>query len=93
MISYIGLEYLLDEEPFKDNLDNILFHERFLYNVGGVEDKKRWVLTVNGSFSVKSYYNFLNDGACAILFQGDSGGAFSLERLIYSIGWCGRIKS
>lgn len=25
-------------------------------------DKKRWMLTTNGSFSLKSFYNFLNDG-------------------------------
>lgn len=34
-----GLEYLLDEEPFKDNPDIILFRERFLHIVRGVKDK------------------------------------------------------
>lgn len=26
------------------------------------KDEKRWSLTANGNFSVKSFYNFLNDG-------------------------------
>lgn len=64
IISYIvrGLEYLLDEEPFKDNPDIILFRERFLHIVRGVKDKNWWALTANRSFLVKSFYNFLNNG-------------------------------
>lgn len=47
--------------PFLENDDRGPYQDRFSSNWGTFRDKKWWSLTANGTFSVKSFYNFLND--------------------------------
>lgn len=45
-----------------DYPDSRLFRDRVRESNGGGEDLKSWKLSSSGSFSVKSFYNFLVDG-------------------------------
>lgn len=56
------------------SVTNILSNLTTLYSP--VNDEKRWKLTANGKFSVKTFYNFLNDGGMRcpgspIILKGD----------------------
>lgn len=53
---------LLDEVPFSVNLDASTHRARLRAPIGEMGDKKWWRLIGNGAFSVKSFYNLLNDG-------------------------------
>lgn len=53
---------LLAEVPFSEDMDVLPHRDRLWAPVGEMGDKKWWRLTGNGAFSVKSFYNFLNDG-------------------------------
>lgn len=60
--SVCELSHLLESAPFSDYQDTSLFLDRIRGHNGELGDEKRWCLTGNGVFSVKSFYNFLNDG-------------------------------
>ncbi|XP_039126955.1 uncharacterized protein LOC120263117 [Dioscorea cayenensis subsp. rotundata] len=53
---------LFEETPFNANPVLADLRVRLRRPLGDLGDKKWWTLTGNGSFSVKSFYNFLNDG-------------------------------
>lgn len=53
---------LLYDEPFADDPDVIGVRNQLQYPTTVAGDTKRWFLTSNGIFSVKSFYNRLNDG-------------------------------
>lgn len=74
----MGLGPFAQRSPFLRSLDMKLFRDHLRSFGEGNRDKKWWSLTANGSFSVKSFYNFLNDGGI---------------RCPISIGWYGRIRS
>ncbi|XP_039130839.1 uncharacterized protein LOC120267212 [Dioscorea cayenensis subsp. rotundata] len=60
--SFQELAYLLRESSLSDDSEVLqanIWIQRRHHDVG---DIKRWSLTGNGIFSVKSFYNFLNDG-------------------------------
>lgn len=56
------LAYLWEVTPFVDNHVIQLIRDLLRAPSGGLYDHKRWMLTRNGTFLVKSFYNFLNDG-------------------------------
>lgn len=56
------LSYLLGEAPFIENQDTWQFKDHLRAIGGESGDKKQWMGTGNDIFSVKSFYNFLNDG-------------------------------
>lgn len=52
---------LLYQPLFSIEVDVISFKERWSSQEGVLGDTKRWRLTGNGCFTVKSFYTFLND--------------------------------
>lgn len=87
-----GLAGLLEEAPFNEIPEILHFREQVISADGAARDKKWWSFTANSAFSVKSFYNFLNDGVSAALFLGGSGKATVRKKLISSIGWLGETK-
>lgn len=61
------LIHLLDEPPFMENGDIIHIRDRLRAFDGATRDKKWCMLAGNGFFSVKSLYNYLNDGGLRCL--------------------------
>lgn len=61
------LTLLLDVAPFSENLETRHHRDLLRMNFGETVYKKWWNLTMNGAFSVKSLYNFLNDGGLRCL--------------------------
>ncbi|XP_039122026.1 uncharacterized protein LOC120258641 [Dioscorea cayenensis subsp. rotundata] len=60
--SFNELESLLDEQPFCEDVDVADIQEQRRTRRHDENNKKRWSLNGNGQFTVKSFYNFLNDG-------------------------------
>lgn len=56
------LSLLLAQTTLSDDVDFSTYGELLRSPVGELGDKKWWRLTGKGSFSVKSFYTFLNDG-------------------------------
>lgn len=78
---------------FVEHPDVLIFHGRVQMPSGEQKDKKWWSLISNELFSVKSFYNFLNDGCtrCQVakLFR-----CWSCPRKINFLNWLsGRIRS
>lgn len=55
------LRFLLAEPPFSGDPEACAIRERLQRSGRDVRDTKRWKLTGNGSYLVKSFYSFLND--------------------------------
>lgn len=58
---------LLHQHPFSEDRECRTLGERLQMSVDVRLDNKRWKLTGKGAFSVKSFYNFLNDGGLRCL--------------------------
>lgn len=84
------LAHLLDKVPFLDNPDTIPYS---VTNFGTARGKKWWALTANGSFFVKCFDNFRNDGGMRWPIQDGFGAATAHGKLIFPIGWSGRTRS
>ncbi|XP_039120313.1 uncharacterized protein LOC120256691 [Dioscorea cayenensis subsp. rotundata] len=56
------LRHLLNRQPFSSDHEFVLFLANRNFPFGPRKDLKLWSLTVNRSFSVKSFYDRLNDG-------------------------------
>lgn len=57
-----NLAHPLERAPFVDNPCVMQIKDQMCTSRGNLSDKKQWQLTGNDSFSVKSFYSFLNDG-------------------------------
>lgn len=86
------LVILLDEVPFTVNGDLLLYRDRLRSSDGVHEDKKWWMLTRNGAFMVKPFYNFLNDEGLRCPATKFFWRKMCKKKSIFSIGLCGRIK-
>ncbi|XP_039129000.1 uncharacterized protein LOC120265177 [Dioscorea cayenensis subsp. rotundata] len=60
--TFNDLGYLLGEQPFCEEEYIVQIREKWRSNEREEKDKKSWSLIGNGVFSVKSVYNFVNDG-------------------------------
>lgn len=56
------LSFLVAQAPFSEDMDVSTYKEWLWVSVAELGDNKWWRLTGNSTFSVKSFYNFLNDG-------------------------------
>lgn len=54
--------HILEKHPFCKDADVALSRDRLRTCRREEKDKKRWALNGNSVFSVKSFYNFSNDG-------------------------------
>lgn len=54
--------HILEEPPFSTCLEILPFSDHLRADISFERDKKLWMLSGNGAFSVKSLHNFLNDG-------------------------------
>lgn len=56
------LSFLLEEDQFSVDLNSAALRDHLRETRVESDDKISWMLTGNGIFFVKSFYNFLNDG-------------------------------
>lgn len=64
------LFHLLTEASFLGFPDLLPYRERLLSDSRFDRDKKLWLLSLKGSFSVKSFYTFLIDGGLLCPMSG-----------------------